>query len=199
MYLPYITIHHHNCDISMKANILFFRFSSLFHPLLCLSRLKPCTTPVRTQLRFSSTGKQSKYKKINAISKLPVGDNIEQVTPKLIKLFDETGHLLPVVEKDEAKELAKLKDLKLVQINEDKLEPHYQLMTGKQLTESRLTLKKLKKEKTPVEKTLQIKSTISQHDFLVKLNKVKELLEKNNNIRMKIKVSKCNNEVRIIL
>ncbi|CAI9731942.1 translation initiation factor IF-3 [Octopus vulgaris] len=169
-------------------------FTSLYRPLLHLSQLKPCTAPVSIQVRFASTGKQPKFKKSNAISKLPVGQDTEEETPKLIKLFDESGCLLPVVEKDEAQKLAKLKELKLVQISEDKLEPHYQLMTGKQLTECRLTQKKSKKEKSPIEKTLHVKSTISEHDFLVKLNKMKELLEKNINIRMKIKVSNCDNE-----
>ncbi|GAB1601663.1 translation initiation factor IF-3, mitochondrial-like [Argonauta hians] len=171
-------------------------FWSLLCPLARLSKARPCTPPVNFHIRLASSVKEPKtYRKNkNDTNKALFVENKEQKPIKLIKLFDEAGILLPIVKKEEAVQLAKLKDLKLVQITEDNYEPHYQLMTGKQLSDCRLLARKSKKDKPPVEKVLQINSNISQHDFTIKLNKVKGFLEKNINVKLKILIPRRLNE-----
>ena len=114
-----------------------------------------------------------------------------------IKLFDETGNLISLMKKDKAVKLARLKELKLVEIKGSKsAKPpfSYQLMTGKQLHESRQKEREIKKDKNqkPEEKVLTIKGSISDHDLEIKVKKMKNFLEKDCNLKIIIRTSSAN-------
>lgn len=125
--------------------------------------------------------------------------SVEEINPE-VQVFDEAGSFISLMKKDKAIKLAKSKELKLVEINETKNSKQplcYQLMTGKQLHEIQQKERQLKKGKNQKseEKVLNIKGNISDHDLGIKLNKMKNLLEKDFDLRISIKTSSAN-EVR---
>lgn len=124
--------------------------------------------------------------------------SFEEINPE-VQVFDEAGSFISLMKKDKAIKLAKSKELKLVEINETKNSKQplcYQLMTGKQLHENQQKERQLKKEKNQKseEKVLNLKGNISDHDLGIKLNKMKNLLEKDFDIRISIKSFSSNEE-----
>lgn len=131
------------------------------------------------------------------------GKTVEEVSNQEknpdIQVFDEIGGFISTMKKDKAMKLAKSKELKLVKLvgSKSARQPlSYQLMTGKQLFEIQQKERDLKKDKTTKseQKLLTLKGNISDHDLETKINKMKNLLEKDMDLKIIIRTFSSNEE-----
>ncbi|XP_034018477.1 translation initiation factor IF-3, mitochondrial [Thalassophryne amazonica] len=109
-----------------------------------------------------------------------------------IQLLSETAENLGVMHRAEALRIMDERGLKLVLLNERKVPPIYQLMSGKQIHEEQMKLQEKQKAKpAPVQvKELVLSSSISPHDLKIKLKQVESWLAKKDHVKITLRKRK---------
>ena len=108
-----------------------------------------------------------------------------------MRVIDENGKNLGIIEREEALRLAKEKGLDLVEISEKTDPPVAKIMDfGQFLYEQK---KKKQKAKTKLKKTqtkgIRLSLRIGSHDLQVKIEQAKKFLEKGNKVKIEMRLS----------
>ena len=116
-----------------------------------------------------------------------------------VLLFDKNNQLIGKMNLATAKAEAEKQELKLV-IVEESSPPRFQLMTGSDLKELQMKLKKeLKGEKEEAEKVVKINLGIGEHDLETKMKAIKAFHEKGHPIRLLIASKILNKKVLSVI
>lgn len=114
-----------------------------------------------------------------------------------IHLFDENELDLGDISMQNANNIAQERKLKLVLVDENQKPPKFQLMTGKELAERQVAIKRELKaaKETPhelKEKEIIISSKCNDNDLMHKLKSIKEFYDKGHSIKITVKSSDSN-------
>ena len=109
-----------------------------------------------------------------------------QIRVPQVRLIDDTGNSFGVVETGKALEMARVKDLDLVEIAPHANPPVAKIIDfGKYLYQQEKQIKQQKaKQKTSELKLIKIGLSISEHDALVKIKKLEKFLEEGDKVKI---------------
>lgn len=113
----------------------------------------------------------------------------EEITFDQVRVFDENGYMLGLMNIKEARYKAKEKSLDLICINTNPENPICKIYDhGKYLFEQKKKQKDLKQKKI-VLKEVQLRVNINEHDMLTKAKQVQKFLEDGNRVKIGIYMS----------
>ena len=107
----------------------------------------------------------------------------------LVNLFDEIDNDLGKISLDEANELAKIKELKLVIVDEECSPVKFKLMNGNSLYKLQREYRETNKDfvKEAKEKEVRFKLGIDENDFAIKKKMIQQFYEKGYSVKIIIK------------
>lgn len=109
-----------------------------------------------------------------------------QIRARQVRLIDSNGTQLGIVALEEALERAKTQELDLVEVSPDAEPPVCKIMDyQRQIFEQKRRQKESRKKTKNVElKEIRMRPKIDPHDYGIKLNHVKEFLEKGHKVKV---------------
>lgn len=110
----------------------------------------------------------------------------ERIRAKEVRLIDDNGENLGVIETSKALEMAYDKDLDLVVISPNQNPPVAKILNyGKFKFEAEKKAKEAKKKQKTVEiKEIKLRYKIDTHDYQVRLKSIKKFLEEGNKVKV---------------
>ena len=161
-----------------------------FHKQFCSWNLVPNNKSLRVTHPFISTLVLSTrlYSRLlqNAANKKPG----RRIRVDSLLLIDENGLNLGVMDRETALQLADSKEVQIIQVRKETPESEavFRLVSRKQLWEDEKRKKQVqRKDPRSVTKEITVSVKIAEHDLAVKVNHIREFLEKKHSVKLWVK------------